>query len=92
MGRDESVRSRARGELRGDSERLLRAVDELRALEREKHRQQVASQPFDELAEQVDAKAREVFRLASEENEGGRPADPEDDGPATRGAPDERER
>lgn len=92
MGRHESVRSPANGEPGENSDRLLRAVDELRALEREKHRQQASSQPFHELAERVDAKAREVFRIAGEENEGGRPADPEDDGPASRGEPDEPER
>lgn len=78
MGREESVRSRAKRDLRGDSERLLRAVDELRALEQEKHRQRVSSQPFHELAERVEAKAREVFRLAGEETEDGRTAEADD--------------
>ncbi|HEY0444603.1 MAG TPA: hypothetical protein VGC90_10295 [Candidatus Limnocylindrales bacterium] len=75
MARDDSARSTANRELRNDSERLLKAVDELRALEREKRQQQISSQPFHDLAERVEAKAREVFRLAGEEVEDGRAAE-----------------
>jgi signal transduction histidine kinase len=66
MGDDESGRGKA-GALHEDSERLLKAVDELRALEREKRREKISGRPFRELAERVEAKAREVFRIAGEE-------------------------
>ncbi|HEV8490131.1 MAG TPA: hypothetical protein VGQ58_10130 [Candidatus Limnocylindrales bacterium] len=65
--RDESLELSARTVLRDDSDRLLRAVDELRALEREKRLQDVSSRPFHELARQVEEKAREVFRLAEQQ-------------------------
>ena len=67
MGKEESDRAETHA-LGEDSERLLRAVDELRALEREKRRQKISGRPFRELAERVEAKAREVFRLAGEES------------------------
>ncbi|HKG56450.1 MAG TPA: hypothetical protein VKA85_04335 [Candidatus Limnocylindrales bacterium] len=57
--------------LRTDSDRLLDAVDELRALEREKRQLDVSSKPFHDLAERVEAKAREVFRLAGQESRDG---------------------
>jgi hypothetical protein len=66
MGEDESGRATARA-LHEDSERLLKAVDELRALEREKRREKMSGRPFRDLAERVEAKAREVFRIAGEE-------------------------
>jgi signal transduction histidine kinase len=66
MGDDETGRATARA-LHEDSERLLRAVDELRALEREKRREKISGRSFRELAERVEAKAREVFRIAGEE-------------------------
>jgi transposase len=65
--RQEGKRDRAKRELRGDSERLLKAIDELRDLEEQKRREPMSSAPFRELAEQVEAKAREVYRLADEE-------------------------
>ena len=55
--------------LREDSERLLRAVDELRELERAKRREKISGRPFRELAERVEEKAREVFRIAGEETD-----------------------
>jgi hypothetical protein len=51
---------------------LLRAVDELRAMEREKRRLAISSRTFQELAERVEQKAREVFRLAGQEDDDGR--------------------
>jgi signal transduction histidine kinase len=66
MGEDDPGRGEAHA-LHEDSERLLRAVDELRALEREKRREKISGRPFRELAERVEAKAREVFRIAGEE-------------------------
>jgi hypothetical protein len=69
MAADDPARSEEKRELHEDSERLLKAVEELRALEREKRQQEISSKPFHDLAEQVEAKAREVFRLAGEETE-----------------------
>jgi hypothetical protein len=52
-----------------DSARLLKAVDELRALEEQKRREKVSGREFRELAEQVEAKAREVFSIAGQETD-----------------------
>jgi hypothetical protein len=52
-----------------DSARLLKAVDELRALEQRKRREKVTGRAFRELAEQVEAKAREVFSIAGQETD-----------------------
>jgi hypothetical protein len=60
---------RSRGPSR-ESDRLLRAIEELRALERE--RRMTAGRPFDELERRVEAKAREVFRIAGGADEGAR--------------------
>ncbi len=57
--------------LRDDSDRLLQAVDELRALEREKRLEVVSSPPFHDLARKVEAKARAVFRMADQEEADG---------------------
>jgi hypothetical protein len=72
---DTSLGRRARPGMRADSDRLLRAVDELRALERERRLQEVSSPPFHALALQVEEKAREVFRLADQDEEQGHAAD-----------------
>jgi signal transduction histidine kinase len=73
MAEDEDEAARAASNaLRRDSERLLKAVDELRAMEREKRRVSISSRTFHELAERVEQKAREVFRLAGQEDEDGR--------------------
>jgi hypothetical protein len=70
---DASPEPRAHKILRNDSDRLLQAVEELRALEREKRLQEASSAPFHDLARQVELKAREVFRLAElEETDGSR--------------------
>jgi signal transduction histidine kinase len=68
---NESLDQGARAVLRDDSDRLLQAVDELRALEREKRLQDVSSRPFHDLARQVEEKAREVFRLAEQQESHG---------------------
>jgi signal transduction histidine kinase len=62
--RDGPLERSAKSVLREDSDRLLRAVGELRALERQKRAMEISSEPFHELARQVEEKAREVFRLA----------------------------
>jgi hypothetical protein len=53
------------------SDRLLRAVGELRALEREKRLQEAASDDLHELERRVEEKARAVFRLAQQEGYSG---------------------
>jgi signal transduction histidine kinase len=75
MGDEERGRRAVKRVLRTDSDRLLDAVDELRALERQKRQLDVASKPFHDLAERVEAKAREVFRLAGQEADDGESAD-----------------
>jgi len=62
---DGYIRDRSRAPGR-EQDRLLRAIEELRALERAKRREPVSSAPFHELQRRVDAKAREVFRIAGE--------------------------
>jgi signal transduction histidine kinase len=76
MAEDDDSAARAVSDaVRRDSERLLRAVDELRAMEREKRGLAISSRTFHELAERVEQKAREVFRLAGEEEDDGLAAD-----------------
>ena len=76
MAEDDDQAARAASNaLRHDSERLLKAVDKLRAMEREKRRLAISSRTFHELAERVEQKAREVFRLAGQEDDDGRVAE-----------------
>lgn len=70
---DASLGERAHPDRQNDSDRLLRAVEELRALEREKRLHETSSAPFQDLERRVEEQAREVFRLAQEENEGTEP-------------------
>jgi hypothetical protein len=71
MGEQEaSLDQRARHKPREPSDRLLRAVDELRALEREKRLAEASSAPLHELELRVEEKARAVFRLAQQEGAG----------------------
>jgi hypothetical protein len=44
-----------------DSNRLIRLIDELRALDLERRKQPFLSAAFNELAQRMEAKAREVF-------------------------------
>jgi hypothetical protein len=48
-----------------DPRRLIRLIDELRALDLERRRQPVTSLAFRELARRTEAKAREVFAEAA---------------------------
>jgi hypothetical protein len=48
-----------------DPRRLIRLIDELRALDLERRRQPVTSLAFHELARRAEAKAREVFAEAA---------------------------
>ncbi len=52
---------------RESTARLLRAVDELRALELQKHGARASTPTFDDLVRRVEAKAREVFQLAQDQ-------------------------
>ncbi|MBA2718750.1 MAG: hypothetical protein H0U52_05795 [Chloroflexi bacterium] len=56
-----------RERLSGESQRLLTAIDEIHDLESSKRDEDVSTPPFHELAEQVLAKSREVFRIAGRE-------------------------
>ena len=73
--RDGPLERSAKRVLREDSDRLLQAVEELRALERKKRATEISSEPFHELARQVEDKAREVFRLAEEQQVDGEVVD-----------------
>ncbi len=73
--RDGPLERSAKKVLREDSDRLLEAVEELRALERKKRATEISSEPFHELARQVEDKAREVFRLAEEQQVDGEVVD-----------------
>jgi hypothetical protein len=48
-----------------DANRLIRLIDELRALDLERRRQPFLSTAFNELARRMEAKAREVFEEAA---------------------------
>lgn len=66
---DASLGERAHPDRPDDSDRLLRAVQELRALEREKRLHETESAPFHDLERRVEEQARTVFRLAQQEHE-----------------------
>jgi hypothetical protein len=72
---DESLQRQAKRVLREDSDRLLEAVEELRSLEREKRGLEVSSDQFQAMAKRVEDKAREVFRLAEEQQQDGEVVD-----------------
>jgi hypothetical protein len=48
-----------------DPQRLIRLIDELRALDMERRKQPVTSAAFQELAQRMEQKAREVFEEAA---------------------------
>jgi hypothetical protein len=58
-----------RGQLRDNSDELLGALDDLKSLEREKRTQEISSPPFHEMAEAIEDKSREVFRMAATERQ-----------------------
>jgi hypothetical protein len=70
---DASLGERAHPDRRKDSDGLLRAVEALRALEREKRLHETSSAPFHDLERRVEEQARAVFRLAQQENGGAEP-------------------
>lgn len=51
------------------SERLLEAVAQLRALEAQKRRMNISTPEFHALADEVEAKSQEIFRLATEQSD-----------------------
>jgi hypothetical protein len=75
LDRDEA---RART-IRADSDALLSAVRELQELEAEKRGQEISSPEFHATAREITERARDVFRLAAEEEKhGAETGDPQD--------------
>jgi hypothetical protein len=66
---DSDAPNRAR--LRRDSDELLAAVDEIKRLEREKRTEEMSSPRFHEMADEIERRARAVFRYAADELEAG---------------------
>jgi hypothetical protein len=65
--------------VRADSDALLGAVRELHALEAEKRGQEISSPEFHATAREITERARDVFRLAAEEEKhGAETGDPQD--------------
>ena len=68
-----------KGKLRDVSDRLLRDLEELKALEREKRGEPISSPQFNRLARVIEIKSRDIWELASDERafgeqiEGGEP-------------------
>ena len=57
--------------VRDDSDELLRALEDLKGMERQKRAEHISTPPFHELAEKVEDQARHVFEVAAEENVNG---------------------
>jgi hypothetical protein len=68
-GGDEGYSRAGRAAERDRGSRLLRAIEELRDLERQKHSASPSTEPFQDLARRLELKAREVFEMAAEERE-----------------------
>jgi hypothetical protein len=62
-----------------DSDRLLRDLEEVRALERAKRQHDISTPTFHELAEKITDKAHEVFRAAYREEVDGNRVDTTDE-------------
>jgi len=60
-----------RDRLRRDSDELLAAVNEIKRLEREKRTREMSSPRFHEMADEIERRARDVFRYAADELEAG---------------------
>jgi len=65
-------------QLSAASERLLDAVDDLRATEAKKRDQKISSDEFHRLAEEVTEKSRRLMASASDEEEIGNDTEPVD--------------
>ncbi len=70
---------RKKGQLRDVSDRLLREMEELTELEREKRAEPISSPQFNRLARVIEIKSRDIWELAADERafgeqiEGGEP-------------------
>jgi hypothetical protein len=62
-----NVMSNTERRLRGDSDTLLRKLDELKDLEQEKRQVLISSDRFHQLADDIEGKSREVFEVAADE-------------------------
>jgi hypothetical protein len=65
-------------QLRDVSDQLLREMEDLKELEREKRREPISSPQFNRLARVIEIKSRDIFRLASDEHALGEQIDPGD--------------
>ena len=65
----------ARRGLTDKSNQILKAVEELHTMEERKRTEQISSPPFHELAEDIREKSREIFRIATVQEELGDQAD-----------------
>jgi hypothetical protein len=54
-------------QVRDDSDDLLHALEDLKRMEKAKREADISTPPFHQLAEEVEAQARHVFRVAAEE-------------------------
>lgn len=70
---EEEARERAR--LSDTSDELLRALTELRDLERRKRDKTISTPEFHELADRIDARSKHIFRIAAAEREMGESLD-----------------
>ena len=62
MNMDEDA---ARRGLTDKSNQILKAVEELHAMEEQKRTEPISSPPFHELAQDIREKSREIFRIAT---------------------------
>lgn len=53
--------------IRDDSDELLQALDDMKAMEKEKRNEDISTPPFHELADAVEDQAKRVFRMAQGE-------------------------
>ena len=68
---DESRDEELKAEIQDDSDKLLRAVDEIRQLESEKRHLIMSTPEFHQTANRIERKAREVFGVAKAQREVG---------------------
>lgn len=59
--------SSEKDELVDQSDALLRAVEDVRSLERRKRSQDISTPAFHELADRIEERSRDVFRIAHRE-------------------------
>ncbi len=61
-----------KGRLVDESDRLLAALGEIRAMESRKRAEDISSDEFNELAEQIHDKSREIFQITDQQEQLGR--------------------